>query len=153
MGVEIERKYLVTGDGWREAGPGTLYRQGYLCTEPGRTVRVRIEGERAFLTVKSRATGLTRLEFEYAVPVADAQEMLGLCPHAAVEKVRTKVPFEGHVWEVDEYRGDNAGLVIAECELVSEDEAVELPGWVGEEVTGDHRYANSQLAVRSFRSW
>ena len=153
MGVEIERKYLVSGDGWRTAGPGTLYRQAYLCREPGRTVRVRIEGDEAFLAVKSRTSGLKRLEFEYPVPVEDAETLLGLCPHEPVEKTRTKVPVGDHVWEVDEYHAANAGLVIAECELGSEDEAVDPPGWVGEEVTGDHRYANSRLAEHPFGSW
>ena len=153
MGVEIERKYLVTGDGWREAGTGTLYRQGYLCTEPGRTVRVRIEGDRAFLTVKSRASGLTRLEFEYPVPPEDAETLLGLCPHPPVEKTRTRVTRGDHTWEVDEYHGASAGLVVAECELTSEDEAVGPPDWVGEEVTGDHRYANSGLAEKPWNSW
>lgn len=153
MGVEIERKYLVAGDGWREGAVGTPFRQGYLCAEPDRTVRVRVEGERARLTVKGRTVGLVRPEFEYDIPLADAEELFGLCPHPPLEKTRYRIEHGEHVWEVDEYRGANSGLVIVECELSSADETVDPPPWVGEEVTGDRRYANSRLFEHPYRSW
>ena len=153
MGVEIERKFLVVGEGWREAGPSVAMRQGYLGGGDEATVRVRVAGDEAFLTVKGRARGMTRAEFEYPIPVADAEELLALCGGVIVEKVRTRVPAPDVTWEVDEFSGDNAGLVTAECELTSEDQEFVRPDWLGDEVTGDHRYANSSLARHPFRDW
>ncbi|MEM7583958.1 MAG: CYTH domain-containing protein [Acidobacteriota bacterium] len=154
MGTEIERKFLVDGDGWREGAVGTVYRQGYLSTAVERNVRVRLKGDRGILTVKGRAEGLTRLEFEYEIPTADAEHMLdALCLEPLIEKTRYKIEYGGAVWEVDEFAGVNAGLVVAEVELESEEQAVELPPWVGREVSGDPRYLNSNLVEKPFSSW
>jgi adenylate cyclase len=153
VGVEIERKFLVTGDGWRGGGPAEAMRQGYLNLDPDRTVRIRVAGDRAYLTVKGRARGAVRREFEYPVPVADAEALLDLCEGGIVTKTRTRVPGPDVVWEVDEFAGDNAGLVVAECELESEDQAFARPSWLGDEVTDDPRYGNSSLARRPFSTW
>ncbi len=154
MGIEIERKFLVSGEGWRDAATAsTRYSQGYLSRDPARTVRVRIAGDAAFLTIKGATQGATRAEFEYAVPLADAQQLLALCDGPVVEKIRHLCPHEGMTWEVDEFLGANAGLVVAEIELVSETQPFECPGWLGAEVTGDARYVNANLAVRPFSSW
>ncbi|MFG6461331.1 CYTH domain-containing protein [Roseateles sp. DXS20W] len=154
MGIEIERKFLVTGDGWRQqATSRTRFSQGYLSRDPARTVRVRIAGDAAFLTIKGATTGATRAEFEYAVPLADAQQLLAMCDGPVVEKVRHLCPFEGMTWEVDEFLGANAGLVVAEIELDAEGQAFARPAWLGAEVTGDARYVNANLAVRPFTGW
>ncbi|MFG6456062.1 CYTH domain-containing protein [Pelomonas nitida] len=154
MGIEIERKFLVSGEGWRDAATAsTRYSQGYLSRDPARTVRVRIAGDAAFLTIKGATQGATRAEFEYAVPLADAQQLLALCDGPVVEKFRHLCPHEGMTWEVDEFLGANAGLVVAEIELVSETQSFGRPGWLGAEVTGDGRYVNANLAVRPFSSW
>ncbi len=152
MGVEIERKFLVRGDGWRQ-GEGRYLCQAYLNRDPARTVRVRIDGEQAFLTIKGRSVGATRSEFEYAIPVADAQALLALADGPAVEKRRHLVPMGELVWEIDEFLGANAPLVVAEIELPREDQPFERPAWVGEEVTQDPRYFNSALAARPFSTW
>ncbi len=153
MGTEIERKYLVRGDAYRALAAGVECRQGYLCTDPARVVRVRLIGDRAFLTVKGPSAGATRAEFEYAIPPEDARALLDLCERPLIEKTRYVVPHGGLVWEVDEFHGANAGLVVAECELQAEDQAVDKPEWVGEEVTGDARYFNSSLVARPFATW
>ena len=154
MGVEIERKFLPAGDGWRGLGTPTLMRQGYLVADPVRTVRVRIEGERAVITVKGKSTGASRGEWEYAIPVPDAAELLdGLCEQPLVEKIRHRIPHAGHVWEVDEFLGLNAGLVVAEIELGAEDEAFARPDWIGREVTGEKRYYNSSLIRHPYSLW
>jgi adenylate cyclase len=150
MPSEIERKFLVTGDGWRQAalGPGLRLRQGYLPNggAPGApVVRLRLAGEQGFLTIKGPGL-LTRAEFEYAIPPEDAEAMLaGLCTSPILEKTRTRVGHGGLVWEVDEFAGPLAGLVLAEVELDSADQALDLPDWAGREVTGDPRYLNSNL--------
>lgn len=151
MASEIERKFLVRGDSWRPGPPGVLQRQGYLSTEDP-TVRVRIEGERATLCVKGAQKGVTRPEFEYEIPLADAEELLALCP-CAVEKTRHIREFGGRRFEVDEFHGENEGLVIAEIELLHEDESFPLPLWLGAEVSRDERYRVSSLARRPFRKW
>jgi adenylate cyclase len=157
MAKEIERKFLVAGDAWRAAAsPGVSYRQGYLSAgaDAGCTVRVRIGGERAYLTVKGPAAGAARDEYEYPIPVADAAEMLErLCAGGAVEKVRHRVPFAGRTWEVDVFAGENAPLVVAEVEIERADAAVVLPPWVGAEVTEDPRYTNAALARAPFSRW
>ncbi|HEY0953774.1 MAG TPA: CYTH domain-containing protein [Roseateles sp.] len=154
MGIEIERKFLVRGDGWRaQASSHTRFSQGYLSRDPARTVRVRIAGERAFLTIKGATSGATRAEFEYAVPVADAQALLALADGPVVEKIRHLCVVGGLTWEVDEFLGGNAGLLVAEIELQSEDQVFMHPDWLGDEVTGDARYVNANLAVRPFTSW
>ncbi len=154
MGIEIERKFLVTGDGWRQpASAQTRFSQGYLSRDPARTVRVRIAGSQAFLTIKGATHGATRAEFEYAVPLADAQALLALCDGPVVEKIRHLCLHEGMTWEVDEFLGANAGLVVAEIELDAEGQAFARPAWLGDEVTGDGRYVNANLGVRPFSSW
>ncbi|MFC5548336.1 CYTH domain-containing protein [Massilia aerilata] len=154
MGIEIERKFLLKNDGWRGLGQPTLMRQGYLAADPVRTVRVRIEGERAVLTIKGKSTGASRGEWEYEIPVADAAELLdGLCEQPLVEKTRHRIEHAGHTWEVDEFKGENAGLVVAEIELGSEDEAFEKPDWIGREVTGEKRYYNSSLIRLPYSKW
>ena len=152
---EIERKFLVL-PGERIAGQRSLQvRQGYILSTEEGDARVRIEnGEKAFLTLKKRSEGISRWEFEYPVPVKDAEIMLKeLCEGRIVEKERVLVPYGGLLWEVDVFAGENRGLVIAEVELGSEDQAFEKPAWAGEEVTGDPRYLNKNLAVRPFRTW
>lgn len=153
MGKEIERKFLVVSDDWREGAVGTLFKQGYLSRDPGHTVRVRLAGEQGFLTVKGRRRGLTKAEYEYAIPGGDAIELLRMCGQPLIEKVRYRVPHAGKVWEVDEFSGANAGLVVAEIELQAETELFELPPWVGQEVSQDKRYYNSQLGVRPYSVW
>jgi adenylate cyclase len=152
MGLEIERKFLVRGVDWRN-DTGVLYQQGYLNRDSDRTVRVRIAGDVAFLTIKGKNRGATRVEFEYPIPLADAQELLAMCDGPLVEKTRFIVLHEGHRWEVDEFTGDNAGLVVAEIELHAEDEVFTAPAWLGEEVTHDPRYFNSRLSTHPFKNW
>lgn len=147
MAVEIERKFLLKNEQWRGLGPGCLYRQGYLPSQDLTTVRVRIIGDRGYLTIKGKNTGRARLEFEYEIPLADANQMLTeLCPPPLVEKYRYRIPALGKIWEVDEFLGDNQGLILAEVELEDENEVIQLPDWVGAEVTHDARYYNVNLA-------
>ena len=154
MGVEIERKYLVAGDGWRSLAEGTLYRQGYLSTVKERTVRVRVVGDRAQLTIKGVTVGATRVEYEYTIPLEDAEHMLDeLCEQPIIDKVRYEIPGDDVVWEIDEFHGVNEGLVVAEVELESEDQLVALPEWVGAEVTDDPRYFNANLIAHPFSDW
>ncbi|MCE9543248.1 MAG: CYTH domain-containing protein [Verrucomicrobia bacterium] len=157
MGVEIERKFLLSEkagyDAWRLGVEGVPYAQGYLSRGTGRTVRVRIAGAKAFLTIKGPVTGISRTEFEYEIPVADARQLLPLCDGPVIEKIRHKIPHGRHIWEVDEFLGENAGLVLAEVELADEGDAVEMPVWIGREVTGDPRYYNSNLTVHPYRLW
>jgi adenylate cyclase len=152
MAVEIERKFLVTPGVWQQA-PGVLYRQGYLNRDKARTVRVRVAGEAAFLTIKGASVGATRAEFEYPIPLADAQALLALCDGPLIEKTRHVLTHAGTVWEVDVFAGDNAGLVVAEVELTSEDQPFVRPDWLGEEVTQDARYFNSKLATHPYTRW
>jgi len=152
MGVEIERKFLVTGDGWRTPN-GVRYSQGYLNRDKHRTVRVRVAGEAAFLTIKGVSNGPSRAEFEYAIPTADAAQLLTLCDGPLIDKIRHITRFGGLDWEVDEFLGANQGLVVAEVELDSPDQAFARPDWLGIEVTDDPRYFNSSLAVQPFQAW
>ena len=154
MGVEIERKFLLQGDAWRGLGQAVLLRQGYLSSARERVVRVRIEGEQAMLTIKGANVGATRGEWEYPIPLADAVELLdGLCEQPLIEKVRHRIEHAGMVWEVDEFLGANAGLVVAEIELASEDQPFEKPDWIGAEVSGDARYYNANLIRHPFSQW
>jgi len=154
MGVEIERKFLVEGDAWRTLGEPVLVRQGYLTSDPLRTVRVRIYGDEGFLTIKSKSEGASRGEWEYPIPLQDASELLDrLCERPLVEKYRRRIAHAGFTWEVDEFLGANAGLVVAEIELGSEDEAFRKPDWIGREVTGDARYFNSRLISHPYSQW
>jgi adenylate cyclase len=152
MASEIERKFLVQGDGWR-AGAQQRLCQCYLNRDKARTVRVRIAGDKAFLTIKGVTRGATRAEFEYEIPMQDAQQMLALSDGPILEKIRHVLVHEGSRWEVDEFLGDNAGLVIAEIELQSEDQPFSRPPWLGQEVTNDNRYYNSNLAGHPYSSW
>ncbi len=152
MAIEIERKFLVTGDAWRSAEP-VYYCQGYLNRDKARTVRVRIAGGQGFLTIKGPSQGASRSEFEYAIPLADARQLLALCEQPLIEKKRRKIPYEGFVWEVDEFLGDNLGLVVAEIELPSEDAEFARPQWLGQEVTQEARYFNSNLSKHPFNRW
>ncbi len=155
MGIEIERKFLLKNDRWRdESMPEILLRQGYLSTEKERTVRIRIANEKAFLTIKGIAKGSQRPEFEYGIPANEAQEMLThLCVKPIIEKYRFKVTYSGLIWEIDEFIGDNAGLILAEVELVSPEQKISLPDWIGTEVTGDPKYYNSNLIKNPYKNW
>jgi adenylate cyclase len=154
MGKEIERKYLVRSDDWKALAKGKYYRQGYLSTVKERVVRVRTIDDKGFLTIKGITVGVTRSEFEYEIPAEEANLMLdNLCEKPIIEKFRAKIPHAGLVWEVDEFHGVNEGLVVAEVELKDEQTAIDLPPWVGEEVSGDPRYFNSNLIKEPFTSW
>ena len=154
MGIEIERKFLVVGKDWKDGVHGRRLRQGYLSLDKERTVRVRVAGEAAWLTVKGLTTGLARQEFEYAIPPADAHQLLDeLCLRPLIEKTRYELSHAGHRWEVDEFEGANAGLVVAELELEHPDEAFARPSWLGREVSDDPRYFNASLVRHPFRDW
>ncbi|WP_293781417.1 CYTH domain-containing protein [uncultured Oxalicibacterium sp.] len=154
MSTEIERKFLVQGNAWRALGEPVLIRQGYLSSQPERVVRVRIEGTRAMLTIKGKAQGISRSEWEYDIPLEEASRMLdALCERPLIEKTRTRVTHKGMVWEVDAFLGDNEGLVVAEIELESEEQAFAKPDWVGQEVSADPRYFNTSLLKHPFRNW
>ena len=156
MALEIEHKFLVDTSIWQRPGGGIRMRQGYVATRDGTTVRVRIAGDRAFLTLKDHAVGLTRHEFEYEIPVGDAETLLDtMCAQPQVDKIRHRVPAAepGLVWEVDEFLGDNAPLVTAEIELPSEDTPFTKPEWLGADVTDDHRYKNNNLAACPYGTW
>ncbi|HBR02176.1 MAG TPA: adenylate cyclase [Ruminiclostridium sp.] len=153
MALEIERKFLIKDDGYKKNSSKILYRQGYLESGGACVVRVRIAGEKAFLTVKGTSKGAVRQEFEYPIPFSDGQEMLKLCEKPLIEKIRYTVFHGGMTWEIDEFLGENEGLVLAEIELLSPDQAFPKPGWLGEEVTGDPRYYNSNLIHEPFKSW
>ncbi len=153
MASEIERKFLISNDSWRDSSAGIRIAQGYLSQDPERTVRVRIAGEDAWVTVKGLSRGITRAEFEYPIPVTDARALLDLCLPSVIEKTRHLVRHGGHHWEIDVFHGENEGLVIAEVELSDASEEPEIPGWLGEEVSLDPRYFNSNLAATPFTRW
>ncbi len=154
MALEIERKFLVKGEAWRGLGEVVEIRQGYLARDPNCVVRVRTAGGRAWLTVKGRVQGFTRREYEVEIPFAEGVEMLELlCPKPVMEKKRHRIAAGKITWEVDEFLGENTGLIIAEVEVASEDQQVELPEWIEAEVTGDSRYFNSNLLIHPFRNW
>jgi len=152
MATEIERKFLVINDEWRSA-PAIYFCQGYLNRSKERTVRVRVAGAQGFLTIKGKSTGASRAEFEYEIPLVDAQQLLALCEGPLIEKYRRNISFAGMVWEVDEFLGANKGLVVAEIELTFEGQPFVRPGWIGEEVTQDPRYYNSNLSINPFNCW
>ncbi|MFP3873261.1 MAG: CYTH domain-containing protein [Thiohalophilus sp.] len=155
MATEIERKFLIGDDRWRQqADAGQRIAQGYLIGARNASVRVRIEGDQANLNIKSATLGIHRQEYEYPIPLEDAREMLdNLCEKPVIEKVRYHVPHAGHVWEIDVFEGDNAGLVVAEIELDSEDETFEYPDWLGKEVSDDVRYYNVSLVKHPYKDW
>lgn len=155
MTIEIERKFLVKDDSWKSLASGKSYRQGYILTQDKvTTIRVRTMGNQAYLTIKSKTQGMSRHEFEYPIPLADAQIILdSLCHRPLIEKIRYKIPVENLVWEVDEFQGENQGLILAEVELQAETQAIEFPSWVGEEVTHDPKYYNVNLTKNPYQSW
>ncbi|AFZ53214.1 CYTH domain-containing protein [Cyanobacterium aponinum] len=154
MGIEIERKFLVNLDKWFPPDNGLVYRQGYIYTISGNTVRVRIVGAQGYLTLKGKTKGQTRSEFEYSIPVEEAEEMLQtLCDRPFIEKIRYKILVGNLTWEVDEFLGENKGLTMAEVELTEENQDIILPEWIGEEVTDDLRYYNSYLVNNPFSQW
>lgn len=154
MGKEIERKFLVIGEAWRGLAQGTLYRQGYLNSAKERTVRVRTVGDRAFLTIKGLTVGASRVEYEYEIPFEDGNFLLdNLAEKPIIEKKRYRIPQGKFVWEIDEFFGENQGLIVAEIEMESEDEAFDRPEWAGQEVTGDPRYFNSNLIRHPYTRW
>lgn len=154
--VEIERKFLVLSNSYKkEAATKKRIVQGYLNSNPERTVRVRIKGDQGFLTIKGKSNdaGTTRMEWEKEIPVSDAEQLLLLCEKGAIDKIRYEIKSGIHTFEVDEFFGDNEGLTVAEIELSDENEAFEKPSWLGKEVTGDQRYYNSQLSNNPFKAW
>ncbi len=155
MATEIERKFLVIGDAWRAAADaGVRMRQGYLSGGKQSSVRVRVQGDVAFLNIKSATLGVWRREYDYPIPLADGEEMLDyLCAGPLIAKTRYEIEHAGHVWEVDVFEGDNHGLIVAELELDSEDEVFERPAWVGEEVSHDPRYYNVSLVKHPYKDW
>jgi adenylate cyclase len=154
MAQEIERKFRVANDDWRAmASSSSSLKQGYLSSSAEATVRVRLEDNLSTLTIKSKTKGITRNEFEYAIPAQEAKELLMLCSGPLIEKTRYHIPQENHTWEIDVFEGDNDGLIIAEIELTSEDDYFVKPQWLGEEVSGDSRYYNSNLATHPYVKW
>ncbi len=155
MAQEIERKFLVSGEFKSQAFAQDRIIQGYICSAQGRTVRVRIRDNRGYLTIKgaSNVSGTSRYEWEQELPLAEAEELMKLCEPGVIDKTRYLVRCGKHVFEVDEFYGDNDGLVVAEVELTSEDEAFDKPSFIAEEVTGDRRYYNSQLMKKPYKTW
>ena len=152
MAKEIERKFLVSGEFRQDSPESYRIMQGYICSDPDRTVRVRVRGDKGFLTIKGRGSedGLSRYEWEKEIPVSEAFELMALCGSGVIDKTRYLVPFGKHTYEVDVFHGANEGLVLAEIELSDEQEAFDKPSWLGEEVTGDVRYYNSMLSLHPF---
>lgn len=154
MAYEIERKFLVTSDDYKQLANPVRYKQGYIAILNDRIIRVRIAGETAYVTIKIKITNLVRKEYEYKIPLKDAEEMLSeSCRDGCIEKFRYTFPFEGHIWEVDEFKGENEGLVVAELELPAEDTPYIKPPWAAEEVTDDDRYLNANLALNPYNKW
>ena len=155
MGIEIERKFLVKKDKWAQVvkEERSLFRQGYILSDPQKTIRVRLTDTEAFLTIKGQTVGAARPEFEYSIPKEDAIHMLDNFCISELSKIRYFIPHDGHTWEVDEFLGKNEGLIVAEIELSSEEEQFSLPDWIDKEVTAEKKYTNSNLAVKPFGEW
>ncbi|HEK19303.1 CYTH domain-containing protein [Mucilaginibacter sp.] len=155
MGIEIERKFLVDHDKWSLVNKpeGDVYRQGYIVNDKDRTVRLRVTGTAAYITLKGGTKGIRRSEYEYEIPLADGIEILKDFTTSVVEKVRYNISLNGHLWEVDVFEGDNTGLIVAEIELDSEEEVFEKPEWVTKEVSDDGRYTNAALSVNPYKNW
>ena len=154
MAIEIERKFLVNGNSWRSGTTRQQIRQGYLCSSADRTVRIRVVSDRAFLTIKGAQHGASRYEYEYGIPMRDATAMLErLCERPLIEKTRHHLTVDGREWVVDEFEGENAGLMIAEVEFEKEGQAIALPDWAGAEVTDEPRYLNVSLVRHPYRLW
>lgn len=154
MPLEIEKKFLMKNSGWRDNAEGVLYKQGYIVRTPQKSVRIRTFKNRGYITIKGSKAGITRSEFEYEIPFAEATELLNdFCEKKFIEKTRYKIEFGGKLWEIDEFHGDNNGLIIAEIELNSPDEKFSLPPWIGEEVSHDSKYFNSNLIDFPYSKW
>lgn len=155
MGVEIERKFLLHHDTWNKLvkPAGKDLRQGYILNDPAKTIRVRIAEAKAWLTIKGVTLGASRLEYEYEIPIAEAKELLDNFSEGELEKIRYEIDYKGKIWEVDVFSGENDGLIVAEIELLSEDEDFECPKWIDVEVTGDKRYYNASLTTYPFKDW
>lgn len=154
MGTEIERKFLLANDSWRGLGEGKWYRQGYISSGAHATVRIRTINENGYVTIKGPTRGLTRAEYEYRIPVSDAREMLAnLCSGPLIEKIRYTIDFAGSIWEIDEFKKQNDGLLIAEIELEHPQQQFVMPPWVGTEVSDDPRYRNSSLVISPYSTW
>ena len=155
MGKEIERKFLVDHREWEQVNKpaGKHYRQGYILTDPARTIRVRVTDTQSFLTIKGLSAGATRAEYEYSIPLREGVELLDQFAVSALSKIRYEIEYNGKLWEIDEFLDDNAGLIVAEIELVAEDELFDLPAWVSKEVTGDERYYNANLTLNPYKNW
>ena len=154
MAKEIERKYRIKDNTWKsEIHSSHTIKQGYLNLEPTRTVRVRIMGPKAFLTIKGKNIKTTRLEFEYEIPIDDALQLLQLCEKPLLEKTRHEIHINKLIWEIDEFEGDNQGLIIAEVELQDENQEIELPSWIEKEVSHESRYYNSSLIKNPYKNW
>lgn len=155
MGVEIERKFLVNKEKWElvEKPKGNHFRQGYLVTDPTKTIRVRITDSSSYLTIKGISVGATRQEFEYEIPKVDAEQLLNQFALSDLKKIRYEILFDGKIWEVDEFLGENLGLLLAEIELENESDIVELPDWIEREVTNEENCYNSNLSINPFINW
>ena len=155
MGKEIERKFLIDLEKWQRFSKpqGQLYRQGYLSTDPNRTIRLRLTDTTGYITVKGISINATRSEYEYEIPASDAKELLDSFSVSELSKTRYKIDHGGKVWEVDEFLGDNTGLIVAEIELTSEDEYFDTPDWIDKEVTGEEKYYNSSLTIKPYKNW
>ncbi|MEJ2793130.1 CYTH domain-containing protein [Iodobacter sp. LRB] len=153
MATEIERKFLLSNEDWRkEVHQSSRIAQGYLSSDPDRVVRVRLRAEQGFITIKGKTAGIERLEYEYEIPFTDAEALLALCPNV-LDKTRYLIDFSGYIWEIDEFHGENAPLIIAELELPASDASYIKPAWLGEEVSDDPRYFNSYLSEHPYSSW
>lgn len=154
MPIEIERKFLLKNDSWRASvNQKVEIRQGYLSTDKERNIRVRVKGGKGFLTIKGKTNHISRKEFEYEIPKVEAEELLALCHIPLIEKIRYEIPIGELTWEIDEFFGENTGLIIAEIELEDEHQELEFPSWIGKEVSSDTRYFNSSLVNHPFKNW
>ncbi len=154
MGIEIERKFLIKNEEWKNAIDEKIeLKQGYLNSIPERTVRVRIKGDKGYLTIKGKSKGASRAEYEYEIPLIDARELIGLCEKPVIEKIRFIVKENNKIWEIDVFDGENKGLIVAEVELENENDAIQLPNWIGKEVTQEPKYYNSNLVKHPFCKW
>ena len=155
MGVEIERKFLVKTELWKNVKPQKSFtiKQAYLSRDPEKTIRVRVAGEKGFITIKGPTKGISRKEFEYEIPGSDAEELISDFTKNVIEKIRHHVLYKNKLWEVDEFKGDNEGLIVAEIELDDENEKIALPEWIDKEISSDRRYANSNLIAQPFKTW
>ena len=154
MATEIERKYLLKNDSWKqEVSSKNKIIQGYLSSKPERTVRIRITKNKGFVTIKSKNIGSLRKEFEYEIPIEDAKELILLCEKPIIQKTRYIVEYSSHIWEIDIFEGENQGLEVAEIELSQENEEFSIPDWIGPEVTNESKYYNSQLIINPFMNW